>query len=167
MKKILILGVVLLAGCASTENTAPAPAAEQPLEVRTEPPPIYALFGYREQLELTSEQISTLDSIARAAQIENDTVLARIRQRAEEREEEIDLTLLSQLTDVNLRTAERVGEVLTEEQRARVCELFEETRRERAEAAARPRRTDRRSSREDTPVLQHAIRTWPWCEVEA
>lgn len=110
-------------------------------EMRADPPPIFTLFGERERLSLTSEQLVALDSIQRQWSAENErltrcgTVVSggvvttvearRVQPRGREARSN------------NYRAAQAVGKVLTAEQRQAVCEL-QGRRRARA--------------------------WWPWCE---
>jgi hypothetical protein len=48
-----------------------------------EPPPIYALLGYRTDLELTSEQVAALDSVAEEARDESAPLLRELEERTD------------------------------------------------------------------------------------
>ena len=165
---------LLLVGCGPTGGPGPdsgPAAAVTPLTL--EPPPIYALLGYRAELELESEQVTRLDSLANWVREENARLVDSLRsagsQAAQNRRamvvDESTEGLLEQVRANNRRAGEAVGEVLTEEQRATVCRLYERGRRgEAARREERARERDRREPEADsTAVPLRGSRLWPWC----
>jgi hypothetical protein len=111
------------ASTSSAGRTRPNPA-----EMQLEAPPITSLFGQRERLSLSSEQLAALDSIQQRWSRENERLsgwgtmvtggmtpgVSRVR--AAPRTPEARLN--------NYRAAREAGEVLSEAQRATVCTLY-------------------------------------------
>jgi predicted small lipoprotein YifL len=57
----LILAVLSLAACGRAAPPEPPPLA--PAASRVQTPPVYALIGHRQALDLTSQQVTALDSV--------------------------------------------------------------------------------------------------------
>lgn len=166
--------LAVLAGCGPAPDPATAPRAVTPLGL--EPPPIYSLLGFRQEIGLTSEQITRLDSIAEAVRQENAPLAQQLRERNPPRAQQRGLILvdsasqplLNRLRENNLRAAEAVGELLTLEQKETACRLFD---RRRDTAALRRQEADRaRATQRRTPgglsvdsILGLRPGSWIWC----
>lgn len=175
MRKLtVILGCTLLAACgpaAPRAAEAPAPAAE-----RLEAPPVHALIGHRAELGLGSAQIEALDSIGQWVFAQNEPLLARLRTlrgtpgerpRAQPPRSNTEVRdLYEQLRQNNRRAAEGVRALLTPEQQARTCELFQRGRGGgRGSPAQRP--PPREPARADAARLPDGrAAVWPWCAPE-
>jgi hypothetical protein len=132
--------VALAAACSGQRATpAPAPgepAASAPVGTSVQPPPVHALLGYRERLALTSEQIGAIDSIGIWLQEANRPLSAELREymgtggssrvpgRGGPRLNADALVLIERIAENNRAASEGVREVLSEEQRTQVCEVF-------------------------------------------
>lgn len=165
-KRSAVLSLVLGA-CGAQEGLDPATTVT-PLTL--EPPPIYSLLGYRSDLDLTSEQIVRLDSLANWIREENAPLVDTLRslRDGDDRDEvvfqvnEEGQAVLEAIRANNRRAGEAVGEVLTEEQRPMVCRLFDRGWR----GAAPPPQGDSARREPDAPadtVATRSGRLWPWC----
>jgi len=170
MRKAICLLGLALAACGS-----PAPRqAPEPGPTPVARPPVYALLGYREQLQLTSAQIAALDSIGSHLESANRPVLDRlagVRRGVEPpRTQEEYVSLLTQVYANNRAGQDAVRELLSEAQRTRTCELFRATAEEQRRAERRnanrasdPRtRRDRMGTPSDT-VAFSSTGVWSWC----
>jgi hypothetical protein len=96
-------------------------------------PSVYALLGRREQLKLTSQQVTAIDSIAEALSDTNRVLTTQLRQvsgsrpggpvrrpRSEEQEDRF-VPVLERIGENNRRAQEAIGRVLTAEQRDTLC----------------------------------------------
>ena len=153
---------LLVAGCGPVMDRGPA--LPSPTDPGLQPPPIYGLLGQRAELGLSSEQVTALDSLAIAINRENRPLLREIegyrgpdgRRRATAEERARADTLIARIRANSRQAAEQVGEILTAEQRDRVCELRE----------ARPARQVRRparAARQERPTVRLEPIGWPWC----
>lgn len=165
--RALSMGVVLLlSGCAA--SGPPARSVEQ-TEAMTPVPSVYALIGDRARIGLTSEQVEALDSIGEWLIAANSEANERLRQlgigplarpggRAGIPEEV--RPLMEELRRNNLAAMEGIEAVLTEEQKALVCERVgrrvQRVERDRAERGAAG---DRRAA----GAFQGAPQAWWWC----
>ncbi|CAN5794683.1 hypothetical protein BH23GEM6_BH23GEM6_01990 [soil metagenome] len=168
----------ILVGCGGVQDPASAPRAIAPVVL--EPPPVYSLLGYRQEIGLTSEQVTALDSIAEGVRRENAPLVQRLRERnpasAQQRGfiliDTVARPVLEQVRQNNREAAAAVGEVLTTEQRASACRMFEQQQRERMtrrgsqaeDARARQQQQGRGAIRvepSDTAVVRGAV--WGWC----
>jgi len=138
------LSMILLvssAACApAVQPVAPAPAADVP--------PILALLSDRERLALTPSQVVALENVAREWDATNNKVVRRVRQAKVK-----PLAFRAgapSVADNNLRATRAVEQLLSAEQRRRVCELNRAPAVKTVSRDAAPRSTERR-------------RTWPWC----
>lgn len=163
-RKILSTLLLLLAGCAPAAGPAETPGVVTPLEL--EPPPIYALLGYRRELSLTSEQIAALDAIAERVRERNAPLVDSLESvgdrggrgfiAIDERTEPI----LERIRESHREAMEEVGEVLTDEQEGTTCRLFDQ---------ARDPESDRRRPRSpggaaaDSAARGLGARVWAWC----
>lgn len=172
----LICLTLTVSGC-SASTSRPARGAEgMPTMVTPlmlEPPPVYSLLGFREKLQLTSPQITSLDSIATHVHDQNAPLIQELREEATPTRNQIGLLIpdelrpkLESVRSNNRAAAQAVGQVLSETQQASACEIFEEQQQNRDNRGgrnARPRRSSRLGSEADS-ILSSARRSvWPWC----
>jgi hypothetical protein len=163
--------LLLVAACGSPAQRQPAqsqPAQlpeDAPVAERVSPPPVHALLGHRAELNLTSEQIAALDSIGQAVFAVGDSIRAQLverhaqqRGRRDPRATPAFLESVAALSEHNRQAQEAVQDVLTDEQEARVCELFA---RDRRRASPPRQRADRNGRAAQIPVTPGAV--WSWC----
>ncbi|HEX6071303.1 MAG TPA: hypothetical protein VFZ18_15830 [Longimicrobiaceae bacterium] len=176
MKRSPLLLLLAVAACSSASTPAgPPPSYVTPLMLQ--PPPIYALLGYRERLELTTEQIVGLDSIATGLKEENDDLIDELEEKSSLTRSQTALIVgdegkpvLEQIRENNRGAAEAVGRLLTSEQQVSTCDLF---RLERDERSRRGRGQQQRERRGVDQAAADSIwraleaRTWPWCGTAA
>jgi hypothetical protein len=163
--------MLLLAGCGGASRGAQnQEGVITPLTLQ--PPPVYALLGARAELNLTSAQVATLDSIAEAFQEENRPLaeelqrvsgadgpgVYRIRPEGE--------PILESIQANQKRANESVAAALTEEQRATVCRLFSQP--PAGGRGGQPGRAPARmqaGSPGDTTRIERSGRpvVWSWC----
>lgn len=167
MRKIAIVTVLGVAACGSGAGAYSA-GSVSPLSLQ--PPPIYSLFGYREALELTSAQVESLDSIARAVKERNDPVVDSLRAIAESRSgrsrgiipvDDVTRPMLERVGAHNREAADEVQEVLTDAQEREVCELVDRRVRERDRDDGDRRRQE--VARRDSVLFRPLLGAWPWC----
>jgi hypothetical protein len=184
-KRFLILASL----AAAVACTARPPAAEPgapPANMRMtvvplalEPPPVYALIGYRDRLELSSQQVTTLDSLATAAREANGILVDSLEEKAitNSRQPGVlqvnpsERPILERIRTNNRAVMDQVAALLTPEQESSVCELYEEDLRE-----ANRRRPNQRASsdpwnnrardqaRQDSSLIVRGFSVWPWCQ---
>jgi hypothetical protein len=180
-KRFLILAsIAAVFGCsARPQSEAGAPPANMRLTVvplALEPPPVYALIGYRDRLELSSQQVTTLDSIATAVREQNSILVDSLEERAITTNRSpgvlqvnpAERPILDRIRANNRVVIDRVAELLTPEQETGVCELYEEDLR-----AANRRRpgqqspdmfSNRNRERQDSSLIVRGFSVWPWCQ---
>ena len=131
-----------------------------------EPPPIYAIIGARADLMLTSEQVARLDSIAIAIQSVNRPLIEDLeevspasRSGARRLTEEGE-PILEQIRANARQASEGVHGLLTEAQRAEVCDLFNRRVPGRAGPGAPPRPAPADSA---APGRFGMGPRWYWC----
>ncbi len=137
MRRATLAVLLVLTGCYAAPDPANAPRALPPTAV--EPPPVYALLGYRQEIGLTSEQVTALDSIAEAVRRENAPLVQQLRQQNPARAQQRGFILvdsaaqpaLNQLRENNRRASAAVGEVLSPEQRTTACRVLTQSQRDR------------------------------------
>lgn len=166
---LLIGALAPLAAACATGGGLPNDATSVVTPLTLEPPPIYALLGYRRELELTSEQVAALDAIAQEVQDDNRPLVRELQEATRERSRQPGLMIvtsdgepiLEEIRANQRKAGEAVAEVLDETQRAAVCELFDRTRNgaRRSSGAARTANVTR-----DPRVMQPA--GWYWCTQE-
>jgi hypothetical protein len=170
MRKLALATVLVLFGCGAGPDPATAPRALTPLAL--EPPPIYSLLGFRQEIGLDSEQITRLDSIAEGVRRLNAPLVQELRERTPARAQQrgiivVDTAgqpLLEQLRENNRAAAAATGETMTPEQRTTACRLFNESQRDRAgRRAAQQRQPPRQQGMVPADTLVHTGRGWPWC----
>lgn len=155
----------MLAACGSPPP-APSTVAE-PAVAPLEPPPVFALIGARERLQLTSEQISALDSIGRWNSSANEGVIRDSRVR-EMRPGDPTIDSVARIVrENNLQAGLGVQTLLSDEQRRQVCELFRPERGRDGRAASRgaqsrPRTGAQGRGRSGT-MQERPLSVWPWC----
>jgi hypothetical protein len=178
--------VVLLVACSSgapergTAPAGPVPAGPLPQPVIT--PAIFGLFGQRQELGLTSDQINGLEAIAMRLRERNDSLETVIREEQQQRGRPRSvrdqrraigeaLPTLGQIWSNNRHAMDEVRDVLTPEQRERVCAL---ERERMPDQEAEERRWQERGRRGDIRprtmrrmeadrVVGEAVRGWAWC----
>jgi hypothetical protein len=167
MKKIaptaylLLLTAPLFAACAVNPRVPMDPnTTVTPLSLS--PPPIYALLGFRRELDLTSDQIAALDDLAQNVQAENADLLKSLQAQSRERQRQPGfynllpqgIPLLEEVRENYREAGEAVLRVLEPEQRTTVCRLFGPDRASRfaSRAGAAP---------EIDPLTNPVA--WAWC----
>jgi hypothetical protein len=124
-------GCALVAACGTLPP--PASSASGPLlDMRLDPPPVHALIGQRAQLQLTSEQIESLDEIGQQIHAENHPLLMQVEELKQNggaaiAQQEL-LTVAGRIYINNSRAMERVRGVLTDDQHTEVCALYAGTK---------------------------------------
>jgi hypothetical protein len=166
---LLSLSLVALAGCGPGRAAYPA-GSVNPLAL--EPPPIYSLFGYRAELELTSAQVEALDSIAREVKRRNDPITDSLRAIADERGgrargiipiSDETRPMLERVRDNNRAATLDVQEVLSDEQEETVCRIVDQTRRGRERSRGDREREPGAVARADSALFMVSPVGWPWC----
>lgn len=167
-----IAAVAPLVACSPSGPAGPQPATPAPIAATTErvqPPPVHALLGHREELELTSEQVVAIDSIGQWLFSSGDEMRARLREAQSSRPQRGDpqvtaeaLSMLTSLQERNREAIAAVQELLTDEQETKVCELFREDRSRSATRAA-PARSRRPAGYTPGPLPP----VWSWCAPRA
>ena len=163
---------VLLGVTACSSASAPSgPPASLVTPLMLQPPPIYALLGYRDRLELTSDQIEGLDSIATGLKDENDDLVDELQEKSTLSRNQTGLIvdeegrpLLDQIRDNNREASEAVGRLLNTTQQEATCELFR-LERNSDRRGARSQRARRGVDPSATDIIWRSLesRTWPWC----
>jgi hypothetical protein len=174
MRRSLLAALALLAACGPAPDPASAPRAVTPLGL--EPPPIYSLLGFRQDLGLTSQQVTALDSIAVAVRQQNAPLVQELRDRNPPRAQQRGVILvdtatqpaLEQLRANNRAAVAAVGEVLTPEQRTSACRLFEQNGRDRTRRAEQARREQQQQQQRRTGMVADTLGMpgragWTWC----
>jgi hypothetical protein len=170
MKKTLWSALLLLAACGPAPDPADSPRVISPLTL--EPPPIYALLGYRQQLSLESSQVATLDSIAEGVRRDNAPLIDSLQAVGRARGgrysgmlavDDQTQPVLDRIRENHQRAVDRVREVLTPEQQATTCRLFNESRQRTADEAQRRRPGPRAGIAPDSVAGGMSGRVWSWC----
>lgn len=168
MRKLAFVLLLGLPACGPAQTSFPA-GSVNPLAL--EPPPIYSLLGYRDRIELTSEQVESLDSIAQAVKRSTDPIIDSLRAVADARGGRsrgiIPITdetrpLLEEVRNRNFAAAEAVRQVLTEEQQDRVCRIVDQRRQEETRRSADRSRQPQEIAPRDSALFM-PLRGWPWC----
>ena len=170
--------LALLAACSAQpapDTGPPANARMTVLPLALEPPPVYALIGYRDRLELTSQQVTQLDSIATSVQTANSALIDSLQAKAVTSNRapgvlQVNPTerpLLQEIRDNTRRAVDQVEEVLTSAQETEVCELYEPDRptvnRQRRPEPEDAFRRGVSSARNDSSLTVRGFSVWPWC----
>ena len=182
MRRIVLPALALLLAACSGGGGGSAQPSPLPADLANATPvpvpPIFGLLGERETLQLTSAQVTSLDSIAEVLRQRNapvdDSLRAfyqrRGRPRSRRAQQEIyrdALPILNQLWTSNRRATEDVREVLTPTQRDKVCQRQRERRGEDRNGGVRETRSDTRPRtvrRMDVDsIAARAVRGWAWC----
>jgi hypothetical protein len=174
----LICLALTVSGCSTPRSrigSEGGPTMITPLML--EPPPVYSLLGFREKLELTSAQITSLDSIATGVHDQNGPLIDQLREQAIPTRNQVGLVIpdemgptLESVRKNNRDAATAVGRVLTPEQQKSVCEILEEQRQERdgrGGRRAQPRRSSRLGTEADSILASARRSVWPWCSASA
>ena len=179
------LAVAVAAACTarspqSDPNAPPANMRMTVVPLALEPPPVYALIGYRDRLELTSQQVTSLDSLATSVREENSILVDSLELKAitSNRSPGVlqvnpsERPLLDRIRTNNRAVVDKVAELLTPDQEKGVCELYEEDLRDMREEANRRNRTNTndvwsnrvRDTRNDSSLVVRGFSVWPWCQ---
>jgi hypothetical protein len=173
-----VAALALAAACSSgggseAAQSSPAPRAAAPQGVPViggSLPSVFALIGARQQLSLTSAQVTELDSINRVWMVRNDTLQRALgafdgRRGTPENVERMHPILIA-IAENNQWAGGAVQGALNEEQRRIACTL---PGGQGDPPPAQPPRRARRipepygsRERETVPTLQ-VRRGWPWC----
>jgi hypothetical protein len=181
MKRFAVLAVLLVSAAAcggAPAEPASAPAAGMPFG-SLEAPPVHSLIGHRQALELTSEQITVLDSIGQHVNAANRPLMQQMGElRAQFRGRtgrdmrtgevvpggEEGRSLLEQIRQNNRDAVEGVREVLTPAQQQRACALYRDADQRRQRAAAARAQQPGGAARARGATERPAVATvWPWC----
>jgi hypothetical protein len=160
----LLLCVAFLSACGG----APAPPGPQPgpvMFVRTELP-VHALVGQRQTLGLSSAQVTALDSIGHELDRRNAPLLQslpRLGERSGRDRTPPDTATFARLRENRAEAAEAVRQVLTEEQRVRVCEIFGARSRDVRAAQVRRAQETRPRGTAAAAAGMAPRHVWPWC----
>ncbi len=166
----LVTVLFALTACAATGSLPPNAVVVTPLTL--EPPPIYSLLGYRSELNLTSEQVAALDSIAQAVRDENRELVAELRQTSGERRGQSGAMVVSEegrpvlesIRENQLAAVDAVSRLLDESQRAEVCRLSTRENQRRGAAQGRqPRQQEQLDPVDERSALQRPV-GWNWCD---
>jgi hypothetical protein len=173
---LICLGLAVSGCSASTSRNAGdgpnMPTMITPLML--EPPPIYSILGFRDKIQLTSEQITSLDSIATQVHDQNVPLIRELREKASPTRNQIGMVIPDELRPAldsvranNRAAATAVGKVLTPPQQQSACQIFEEQAQERENDRNRgngPRpRTSRLGSEADSILASARRSVWPFC----
>jgi hypothetical protein len=190
MKAYAVVMLAGLAACGGSSSSRPndRPDPNQPTIVTPfmlQPPPVYALLGFRDRLSLSSQQITSLDSIATSVHEENQPLIDELQQNAQQSRNRVGLLVspdsrptLQKIRQNNRDAARAVGELLNPQQQTTACDLFNEERddrrsrvrdamRERGMGETSQRQREMRRRLEGDSTLQMEVRVWPWCTVQA
>jgi hypothetical protein len=167
---LLALSAASFSACAGGgSQEAPAPEPDPFVtRVMLEPPPIYAIIGYRRELDLTSEQVSALDSVAQSVQERNRPLVQQLMAASRERPRqpgtlEVSVageSVLEQIRGNQREASESVESLLTDDQKASVCRLFDPAER-RGTAERRPQ--ERGRGRDSRRAARARPAVWHWC----
>ena len=173
---LICLGLAA-SGCSASNPRNAGNGPEMPTMVTPlmlQPPPIYSILGFRDKIQLTSAQITSLDSLATWVHDQNLPLIQDLREKATPTRNQVGLiipdSLRSKLDAVraNNRTAAAgVGKVLTPTQQQSACQIFEEQaqdRNDRGRGNGSPRpRTSRLGSEADSILASARRSVWPFC----
>jgi Spy/CpxP family protein refolding chaperone len=171
--KLLLVTVLVSAACGGgAPRQQPAPAAGPEAFVQPTHLPIYALLGFRQELNLTSQQVEALDSIAQQLQERNRGPAQRLpAPGAYDPRVEIDTAAVREIRTNRQVAAEAVRDVLSPEQQQRVCEIYARRQTQLRDGRGAPpaaRQQPRRAGQ--GRAAQQPVRvgpTWPWCSPPA
>ncbi len=156
----------MLAACGSPPPAPPT--AAEPAVAPLDPPPVFALIGARERLQLTSEQISALDSIGRWNSSANEGVIRDSRVREMRPGDPAVDSVARIVRQNNLQAGRGVETLLSDEQRRQVCEMFRPERGRDGRAAPRGAQDRPRAGAQGRAGRQgmmddRSLSVWPWC----
>jgi hypothetical protein len=169
---LLLAAIAPFAAACATGGGLPNDATAVVTPLTLEPPPIYALLGYRRELELTSEQVAALDAVAQEVQDENRPLVRELHERTRERSRQPGLMIvtaegepvLDEIRANQRRAGEAVAGILDEDQRSTVCELFARNRPGAAASNRGQTRAVADAAPRDPRMMQPA--GWYWCVQE-
>lgn len=169
MKRSLVIAMFALAACSSnSEPAGPPPSLVTPLMLQ--PPPIYSLLGYRDRLELDTDQIVRLDSIATGLRDTNRVLINELEEKSSLTRNqtgrlvgEDGKEVLESIRENNRGAAEAVGRLMTTAQQETTCELFrlDQDDRNRGRRSNQIRGADPAAADSIWRALE--ARVWPWC----
>lgn len=175
-----ILMPITFAACAATGGGFPNDAVAVATPLLLEGPPIYSLLGFRGELNLTSEQITALDSIALATRDENRELIAELRAVDGDRNRNGGTIVVSEhgrpfleaIRENHGKAVAAVSALLDDRQRAEVCEISARPDQQRSRGGQQGPGAPRPSEREPAPTPPDSLdeRTrlsrpvsWDWC----
>lgn len=167
---VLLSLITMLTACAGSGEPPPGelPIAAAPLSG----PSVYALLGEREDLGLTSAQISALDSIGTWLSTANRELRDDVGGVRRDRTSPDDLpeatrSALDRIRDNNAQAMRGIEATLTPDQRDSVCRMERERRERRAEERSdRPDRPQPTRGRFDVRGPGGEM-LWSWCQPPA
>ncbi|HEU0052998.1 MAG TPA: Spy/CpxP family protein refolding chaperone [Longimicrobium sp.] len=134
MKTRILFASAALLALAACGGTQPEPQPRTMAAYRgAQMPSVYALLGRRDELKLTSAQVTALDSIAQALSDSNRVLTGQMRGVTNSRgggpmrrprstaQEDSVLPLLERVGENNRRAMDAIGQVLTPAQRDTLC----------------------------------------------
>jgi hypothetical protein len=188
MKILLSLaaGALVVAACATGRRDPELMSAYR----ATQSPSIYGLLGAREELKLTSAQVTALDSIAEELRTANRRLADQMRDVTDARpggpiveprdsaERARFIPLLREVAENNQRAVAAVRTELTEEQRTAACRIADDRAGRGLDAefsgrSGHPRHAPQRRGLVVDPeampdsVMPGVGRVWPWCRPAA
>lgn len=170
IRSLIVSAPMLAAVVACGSSGLPESTVAVVTPVALASPPIYSLLGYRSDLQLSSEQIAALDSIAQDVQKTNGDLAEELSRMSDRPRTPTGAfvvmpegePILDQLRHNQKAAGEAVGELLSEDQRNRVCELFDRDGRARRSSGGNSATRQSAQRRDvDNRVLGPA--GWPWC----
>ncbi len=182
MTRMMAVAALALAAACGGQGGAPAdaPAPQAGAPVLPEGmitggggPNVFVLLGARQQLSLTSAQVTALDSIGRVWSVRNDSLQRQLRAPRERTEIPVVRPVLEQIAVNNDAANRMVQGVLSAEQQRIACTLpvVQTDRRGPAYATAPAPGTTRaggrngigQRARRDTVSTLRMRRGWSWC----
>lgn len=186
MTRMMAVAALALAAACGGQGGAPAdapapragaPALPEGVLMGGGGPNVFALLGARQQLSLTSPQVTALDSIGRLWSVRNDSLQRQLRAPRERTEIPVVRPVLEQMAVNNDAANRMVQDVLTPEQRRIACTLpvAQADRRPAYATAPAPGTTraggrnglGQRARRDTVPTTLRMRRGWPWCGAAA
>lgn len=171
------LALAVVTACGTMGGGLPDNAVAVASPLSLEGPPIYSLLGFRSDLNLTSEQITALDSIALAVRDENRELIAELRAVDGGRDAvggtfvvtEHGRPIFETIRANHMNAVGAVRELLDETQREEVCEIVARPGQQRAQSGRGPRQQSDQGTRpasadsvDERTRLSRPV-TWDWC----
>ena len=179
IRMMAVAALALAAACGGGAPSAGGPAPQGPVGelggTGGGVPDIFALIGARQQMGLTGEQVTALDSIQRVWSVGNDTLRRKLRDAAGAHgrmDLEVARPLLEGLAENNFSAGRAVEALLDEEQRRIACTLRQPASRRwsgsRPPGIGIPGRRGMQPGDQvaaDTLAPLRGRRGWHWCAV--